>query len=457
MTRKASLAAFAVALGLLSAGPAHAATVTLRSTDRAEHCEGTDCAPASRDVELAMSTAAGETVDAGVSADAHGYTVRLTGAPLLAGTGCAIVTPGDVRCAVALTSRNCHGGAADANPACNVTAGATLTGGDGPDQLRVDSSSAASAFTLDGGAGDDHLSVAAVPRSYPSAVVRGGPGDDVLLGGAGDDELYGGAGSDTLIGGPGDDLLDGDGDGNGDAETSVDADVLNGGPGTDTASWQGATQPVVVDLADPGTDGRAGEGDRLISIENVLGGSGNDTLLGDAGPNDLDSGGGTGDVVDGRGGNDTLSTEGTAIGGSGNDLLPPLATSECGAGGLDMIDTNNLDDAPLPALNSSCEFAGPYSEGYSLRPQRISGGRVAVRVLLRPSPFSYRHVLSLTLRAQTGGPVLANGSRMLSPVHRLTVLALDMKLTTTGRRLVKPGLAARLRTGDELSFPVRMR
>ncbi len=66
--------------------------------------------------------------------------------------------------------------------------------------------------------------------------ILGGPGNDVLRGNAGNDRIEGGAGNDTLLGGPGrDTLLGGPG---ADKFYSVDnsVDVVDGGPGTDTAT-----------------------------------------------------------------------------------------------------------------------------------------------------------------------------------------------------------------------------
>jgi Ca2+-binding RTX toxin-like protein len=63
---------------------------------------------------------------------------------------------------------------------------------------------------VDGGAGDDRLSVAET-ASAPAWLVRliGGAGDDTLIGASTPDELLGGEGNDFLRGGGGGDLLDG--------------------------------------------------------------------------------------------------------------------------------------------------------------------------------------------------------------------------------------------------------
>lgn len=114
----------------------------------------------------------------------------------------------------------------------------------------------------------------------------------------------------ALINGtPGNDVLSG--------TAGVD-DTLDGGAGTDTASYAsagGIAGGVIVDLSNGFTfDFTNFDSDTLISIENVTGSAFIDTLLGDAGANVLDGGAGD-DFLFGNVGNDTL------IGGPGNDML----------------------------------------------------------------------------------------------------------------------------------------
>jgi Ca2+-binding RTX toxin-like protein len=141
-------------------------------------------------------------------------------------------------------------------------------------------------FSVDGGAGNDRL--------------IGESGS--LSGGEGDDELRhirpGGGGS--LEGGPGDDQLHGteasrlDGGGGRDAMyggwTATDGDTEGAGgeagPGRDRfvniryVSYQSRHAPISVDLR-RGIGGQAGEGDVVEGVRNVIGGSGNDRLVGD--------------------------------------------------------------------------------------------------------------------------------------------------------------------------------
>ena len=78
--------------------------------------------------------------------------------------------------------------------------------------------------------------------------------------------------------------------------------------GTDTLTYVGTTADVSVNLA-----AHTGSGfTSILGVENVTGGSGNDTLTGDTNANNLQGGVGN-DTLDGGGGTDTL------VGGQGND------------------------------------------------------------------------------------------------------------------------------------------
>ena len=147
-------------------------------------------------------------------------------------------------------------------------------------------------------------------------ILRGGGGDDTLHGGRtslmeggrGDDTLIGGAGADTLRGGDDDDTLIGGGD---EAAFSLEdfrllsGDIIDGGSGSDTASYRNAASGVKASLA-PGAE-KTGDakGDVYTSIENLEGSAHDDVLTGDSGAN----------VLKGLGGDDTL------VGGAGKDTL----------------------------------------------------------------------------------------------------------------------------------------
>jgi hypothetical protein len=163
---------------------------------------------------------------------------------------------------------------------------------------------------------DDTLQV----EGDPIVNANGGPGDDTLVGGGWDDDFDGGGGRDELRGSEGDDeLTDGDRDDGGGAPR--DADVLEGGPGDDTISYEQRTRAVHVDL-EATVGGAPGENDTLTSFEHVRGGAGDDRLVGDNVGNRIDGGGGADRLV-GRGGDDWMRRAGAAhvTCGGGHDYV----------------------------------------------------------------------------------------------------------------------------------------
>ncbi len=178
----------------------------------------------------------------------------------------------------------------------------TLNGGDGSDTASYAASR--QAVTIDLGlntamggdaAGDTFFSIENLTGTSLADVLSGDDHDNVLTGCAGNDILFGGAGDDTLIGGAG-------------------ADVLDGGDGINTLSYTGSAA-VCVDLSSNTVSGGDAKGDTIANFANVIGGKGNDTLIGDshdnmlsgdAGNDILTSGAGA-DHLDGGAGTDTAS------------------------------------------------------------------------------------------------------------------------------------------------------
>ncbi len=122
--------------------------------------------------------------------------------------------------------------------------------------------------------------------------------------------VYGGAGNDVLRGGNGNDTLFG-GDNNDTFQTGLSAaadgdDDMNGGAGTDTVDYSTRSANLTVTMDGMADDGEGAEADNVeLDVEVLKGGSGNDTLTGDVGPQ----------TISGGAGNDTLT------GGAGVDVL----------------------------------------------------------------------------------------------------------------------------------------
>jgi hypothetical protein len=162
--------------------------------------------------------------------------------------------------------------------------------------------------TIDGGAGNDLLS--------------GGAGNDLIDGGAGNDIVNGENGNDVLTGDAGNDSLNG-GSGNDSLQGETGADIFAGGAGKDTVTYTEKIVDLTLDIDGKADDGIAGEKDNIkTDVENVIGGSGNDTITGSSGANTISGGSGR-DNISGESGNDIIEGEAgddTLNGGAGRDV-----------------------------------------------------------------------------------------------------------------------------------------
>jgi Ca2+-binding RTX toxin-like protein len=162
--------------------------------------------------------------------------------------------------------------------------------------------------TLDGGEGNDK-----VYGGRGSDKIEGGGGTDLVEGEQGNDEVNGGEGDgDTVEGNQGDDSLNGGG-GNEDVIIgSTGNDKINGGPGEhDIADYQGTGGGVTINLQAQTVSGA--ENEHLEGIEDAIGGSGADTLIGSSSsPSRLDGGPGDDHLEAGGSGDE-------AFGGPGSD------------------------------------------------------------------------------------------------------------------------------------------
>jgi Ca2+-binding RTX toxin-like protein len=183
-------------------------------------------------------------------------------------------------------------------------------------------------------------------RDQDDSFVTSASNDVEVISGDGADVLRGGGYGDKLYGGSGDDVLDG----------GLGPDALIGDDGRDRVDYGARTAPVKVSIGYPWGSGQSWEFDTVSSsVEEAVGGSGDDRLTGTSGPNTLIGGPGA-DTLDGRDGHDVL--EGGAgtdrfEGGDGDDALrsrdSTADTVNCGAG------RDSLDADAVDVLAADCE------------------------------------------------------------------------------------------------------
>ena len=122
-------------------------------------------------------------------------------------------------------------------------------------------------------------------------------------------------------------------------------DELDGGGGRDTVSYSGRGDAIAVTLGGGADDGGPGEGDNLVSIEQLVGTAGNDVLTGGGAGERIDGFRGD-DRIDGGGGSDALvggQGQDALAGGDGNDVFVSLSAEDGrdafqGGGGVDRVD-----------------------------------------------------------------------------------------------------------------------
>lgn len=193
------------------------------------------------------------------------------------------------------------------------------------------------------------------------ATIPGTDGDDVLVGTAdadlidgkaGDDRLNGGAGDDELLGGPGGDVLVG----------GTGVDRMDGGAGRDAVNYAGVAvdefgNGIFVTLEDGRVTSAAVGDDVLSNIEDVIGTSSDDYLIGSLGAgkvtggagNDYLFGSGGRDVVYGGAGGDDINgdyqnSDDSHEVGDGSPVPPGAADRLLGGAGRDTIEGDEGND-----------------------------------------------------------------------------------------------------------------
>ncbi len=187
----------------------------------------------------------------------------------------------------------------------------TIDGGLGNDIIESDLGD----DLLTGGAGVDLLIYATAPGAVTvslaltTAQATGGAGTDMVTG---FEDLTGSVYNDSLTGDGGDNFLNGN---NGDdtIEGGAGNDTMSGEGGNNTLSYASATSNIVFSLALFTAQNTGGAGiDTAFSMQNLVGGAGNDSLTGSTDNN----------IIQGGAGNDTL------VGGTGNDTIDGGAGSD---------------------------------------------------------------------------------------------------------------------------------
>jgi ELWxxDGT repeat protein len=260
----------------------------------------------------------------------------------------------------------------------------TLAGGAGNDAYTFDADAALGLFTLnEAGGGMDTIDFSLTTTVHVSVNLSTAPTQVVhatnlslilgststfedIIGGSGNDTITGNALANDLNGGPGNDTLNG----------AAGHDTLVGGHGNDTYSFTAATSAGNTIISELGTTGvdtinfssitsptggvsvnlgltafqridalRFLRIDGASAFENVIGGSGNDTITGNALPNNLNGGPGN-DTLNGVSGSDTL------IGGHGNDIYSFGASTAAGNNVISEVGTTGVDTITFSSITS---------------------------------------------------------------------------------------------------------
>ncbi len=246
----------------------------------------------------------------------------------------------------------------------------TIVGGAGGDSMQ----GGAGGDSIDGGAGNDTLDFGFIFESVQVNLAAGaGTGGEAegdvykgienVFGGVANDTIVGSAAGNILDGASGDDSLSGGG-GADRFEGDSGADTFDGGAGADWLDFSSAFTAVDVDLTRGTGLGGDADGDVYEGIENIAGGSGDDTLKGDKLANRIEGDFGD-DILNGGVGNDTLNGDFGAdlmTGGKGRDVFvfavtpfgDTIADFEAGTATttVDRIDLREIDAKPGGADNA---------------------------------------------------------------------------------------------------------
>lgn len=165
-------------------------------------------------------------------------------------------------------------------------------------------------YNISAGSGDDTIKASGSGNN----VINAGGGNNSVTAGNGNNTITTGSGNDTIVSGTG---LSNITAGNGTNSITIGNanSTVVGGTGSDTVTYNLTTNVYAnIDTGFAGTSLGTAQANRLVDIDHLTGGSGNDTLIGNNGDNILRGGAGN-DSIFGGGGNDTI------YGGSGADTI----------------------------------------------------------------------------------------------------------------------------------------
>jgi Ca2+-binding RTX toxin-like protein len=203
----------------------------------------------------------------------------------------------------------------------------------GAESVAISLSSGADVFTAQGGAytttGFTGSTATSLTPVTAALTINGGDGDDVITGGNGDDVINGGDGKDTFKAALG--------DGN---------DTFNGGAGVDKADYSARTAAltIVMDGSTASGDLAASEADKLgTDVEDLIGGSGADTLTGNASSNHIQGGAGNDKLSGGLNAGACTDDSDILDGEADDDTFDQGAVADCsdvmnGGPGVDRVD-----------------------------------------------------------------------------------------------------------------------
>ena len=186
--------------------------------------------------------------------------------------------------------------------------GDTINAGSGDDIVMAGSGH----DVLDGGTGNDTISfadlTAGVGTSLGFSMSGGVSGTNTNF-----ENLIGTQYNDSITGTPGNNVLDGEG-GNDAIRGDLGNDTIDGGPGFDTVYFDVLQSAMTANLQTQ-TLGGAASGTTITNVEGVIGGNGDDTLIGFTSAPSYLGGAGGNDILIGGTGNDQEN------GGTGHDII----------------------------------------------------------------------------------------------------------------------------------------